>query len=109
LEPLTAEEQEEKEQLLEEVRIIVQHTEINSLAFVPSCLLFYTVISITLFVYGKLFRVLHHGQGETSTHLFVHVRNMVAMILKVYPLKWRVRQKRKFNAMLKFSRRDTRS
>jgi len=107
---LTAEEQEEKEQLLEEVRIITQHTKINFLAFVPFCFLFYTIVSLTSFVcHGKNFRVLHHGQGETSTHSFVHVRNMVAMILKVYPLKWRVRQKRKFNVMLKFSRRDTKN
>jgi hypothetical protein len=29
--------------------------------------------------YDAKFRVLQHGQGETSTRLFVHVRNMVAM------------------------------
>jgi hypothetical protein len=55
LEPLTAEEQEEKEQLLEEVRIIALHTKINFLAFVPFCLLFYTVVSLNfIFVMVKI-------------------------------------------------------
>lgn len=72
------------------------------------------LLSILAFNSGFVFglqnhRVLQHGRGETSTHLFVHVRSMVEMILGVLPLKWRGRQRRKFNDMLKFSRRDTRN
>ena len=80
LEPLTAEEQEEKEQLLEEVNITCNTSSSIFHCCYLSAYSFYMLVSESLYYFhGPNLRVLHPGRGEISTPLFVHVRNMVEM------------------------------
>lgn len=97
-EPLTAEESEEKEQLLEQVSKFV-----CKLAFQ------YRSVYIVLILVFCLHRDFHHGAEKILTLSSGHVKNMAEMILQVLLLRWKERQKKKLKDMQKFSKSDTRN
>ena len=96
--PLTAEELEEKEQLLEEVSKFLYKP-----GFVTGLFIF-----VLILLFGEL-RDFHHGAGRILILLLGPVKSMAEMILKVLLLRWKEKQKRKLKDMRKSSKKDTRN